>query len=89
VPAFSGTNHLSFSVTDLDRSQRFYSEVLDFELLMDVGYARLYIYSPTGLVLGLHHHQEGTGQPFTELNTGLDHIGFRVSNPEELVEWEA
>ncbi len=26
--------------------------------------------------------------PFTELNTGVDHIAFEASGREELVEWE-
>jgi hypothetical protein len=33
--------------------------------------------------------EAGTGQAFTELNTGLDHIGFPASSREELVEWQS
>jgi catechol 2,3-dioxygenase-like lactoylglutathione lyase family enzyme len=40
-PSFSGVDHVAFSVSDLDISQRFYTEVLDFVVVMDVGYARI------------------------------------------------
>ena len=38
---FAGVSHVAFTVTDLDASQRFYTEVLDFVVVMDVGYGRI------------------------------------------------
>ncbi len=84
---FGAVDHASFSVTDLDRSHRFYSEVLGFVMLMDLGDTRLYLHEKTGFVLGLHRHNESGGRPFSELNTGLDHISFAVSR-EDLAAWE-
>jgi glyoxylase I family protein len=52
MPTFAGIDHLSLSVTDLDRSVRFYSEVLKLKPLIDFGYARLLIDPPSGFVLG-------------------------------------
>ena len=40
-PRFAGVDHVAFTVTDLDTSQRFYTEVLDFVVVMDVGYGRI------------------------------------------------
>jgi glyoxylase I family protein len=40
---------LAFTVTDLDASQRFYTEVLDFVVVMDVGYGRICMHPGRGL----------------------------------------
>jgi len=86
VPDFGGVDHASLSVTDLDRSHCFYTEVLGFRMLMDLGHTRLYLYEKTGFVLGLHRHDE-SGGPFSELTTGLDHISLAV-NKEDMAAWE-
>lgn len=88
MPAFLGVGHFALSVTDLDRSQRFYTDVLGFMVFMDFGHGRLSIHKPSGFTLALVQHEGGTGLPFTELNTGVDHIAFEASGREELVEWE-
>jgi catechol-2,3-dioxygenase len=46
---FAGVSHLAFTVTDLDASQRFYTEVLDFVVVMDVGYGRICMHPGRGL----------------------------------------
>ena len=38
---FAGVSHVAFTVTDLDASERFYTEVLDFVVVLDVGYGRI------------------------------------------------
>jgi glyoxylase I family protein len=89
MPTFAGIDHLSLTVTDLDRSERFYAEVLDFVLLLDFGYGRMCIHVPTGFFLGLVQHPEGSGEPFSELRTGLDHLGFAAADRDELETWQA
>jgi catechol 2,3-dioxygenase-like lactoylglutathione lyase family enzyme len=56
------------------------------EVFMDFGHARLYVHH-TGFLLALVKHEEGSGKPFSELNTGLDHISFTVAR-EDLPRWE-
>ena len=86
--AFTGVDHVSFSVTDLDRSERFYTEVFDLVRLLDVGYARILCHRPTSLLVALVHHDAAAGEPFSELRTGLDHLGFAVTTRDELVAWQ-
>ena len=81
-------DHAALSVTDLDRSERFYTTVLDFVLLVDFGYARSFVHRPTGFLLALVRHPDGDRAPFSELRTGLDHLGLTASSREELVGWE-
>ena len=49
MPTFSGVDHFSLSVTDLDRSETFYTTILGFMRLMDFGDARALLHRPTGL----------------------------------------
>jgi catechol 2,3-dioxygenase-like lactoylglutathione lyase family enzyme len=88
MPAFKGVDHVSFSVTDLDRSERFYVDVLGLMPLMDFGYARLFLDRPSGFMLSVVQHEAGAGGRFTELTTGLDHLGFTADTREELEDWE-
>ena len=53
---FTGVSHVAFTVTDLDASQRFYTEVLDFVVVMDVGYGRICMHPGTGFALTLLRH---------------------------------
>lgn len=46
--SFVGVDHVSFTVTDLDASQHFYSGVLDFLMVLDVGYGRIFMHPDTG-----------------------------------------
>ncbi len=89
VPQFAGLNHVSLSVTDLDVSERFYVQVLGLRRILDVGYARILIDQRTGFVLALVRHPESTQARFSELVTGLDHLGLAAADRDELVEWRA
>lgn len=88
MPELSGVDHASLSVTDLDRSERFYCEVLGLMRLTDFGYVRILLHRPTSLMLALVRHDAADRTPFTELHTGLDHLGFGVASRDELVQWE-
>lgn len=88
MPVFSGVDHVSLSVTDLDRSERFYVDVLGLMPLLDFGYARMLLDKPSGFMLSVVKHENGAGGGFTELSTGLDHLGFAAESREELSEWE-
>ena len=84
---FAGVDHVSFTVSDLEASQRFYTEVLDFLLVLDVGYGRIFMHPSTGFTLSLMKHADAHGDPFTELATGLDHLGLTAASREDLEEW--
>ena len=88
MPTFAGVNHVALTVTDLDVSERFYTEVLGFRRALDVGHGRIVIHSGTGFTIALLRHPDAVGGPFTELTTGLDHLGLAAANRAELVEWE-
>lgn len=85
---FADVSHVALTVTDLDVSEAFYTKVLDFVTVMDVGYGRILMHPQTGFTLGLLIHDQARGGAFTELTTGLDHLGLTASSRAELEEWE-
>jgi glyoxylase I family protein len=88
MPAFAGIDHLSLTVTDLDVSERFYTDVLGFRLLVDFGSVRSLWHPPTGFFLSLVRHDEGSAGPFSELHPGVDHVGLAAADRDELLAWE-
>jgi glyoxylase I family protein len=88
MAALSGVNHVSLSVTDLNRSERFYTDVFDLIRMMDFGFGRILLHPQTGFIFGIATHEGAEGEPFSELKTGLDHFGFDAASRAELVEWE-
>ena len=88
MTAFAGIDHLALSVTDLDGSERFYTGVLGFDRLVDFGEVRVLIDRPTSFVLSLSRHADARPGPFSELVTGLDHVGLTAGSRDDLVEWE-
>lgn len=89
APGFAGIDHVALTVTDLDVSERFYTEVLGFVVVMDVGTGRICMHPATGFVLALLVHDGGTGRPFCELDVGVDHLGLASASREELEWWQA
>ena len=83
-----GFSHLSLSVTDLDRSTEWYREMLGFTFDSKVegdGFRRNRLRHPTaGITLTLTAHEAGSGEPFDERRTGMDHVSFAVPSIENL-----
>ena len=85
---FAGVSHVALTVTDLNVSQHFYTQVLDFVPVLDVGYGRICMHPVTGFTIGLLRPEGARGGRFTELTTGLDHLGLAASSRAELEAWE-
>ena len=85
---FTGINHLALTVRDLDVSSAFYCDLLDFVEVLDVGYGRVCLHQQTGFTIALLHPDGVSGDEFTPLRTGLDHLGLAAASRAELVQWE-
>jgi glyoxylase I family protein len=77
MPTISGINHVSVTVTDIERSVAWYSDVL---VLGKPDWS---------MAVGLHTHPTNEQERFLESRTGLDHVGFMVPDRSELKAWES
>ena len=88
MSSFRGISHFALSVTDLDRSTRFYTEVLGLIAVLDFGHGRICLDRASGFSIGLIEQPAETPTSFSELNTGLDHLGLATADLDELNGWE-
>ena len=95
APPTTGIHHFSPTVSDVERSAAWYSEVFDLERLPgtaphhgdeDGGYAVLLLDRSTGLLIGLHHHESHLAGRFDE-RRALDHIAWGVPERADLELW--
>jgi glyoxylase I family protein len=89
VPEFPPIAHVAVTVTDLDRSTRWYSELLGADPVLDEdeetgGFHHTVFVLGGGQLLGLHTHPQGAGDRFDEHRTGLDHVAFACRDRAEL-----
>jgi glyoxylase I family protein len=98
-PNLAGLHHLGVSVTNLERSLRFYCDVVGADVLVEPNDAaalsspafvgRAAILSLGGRVFDLYEHSRNGGERFDPAHTGLDHLALKARSPEELQAWAA
>jgi catechol 2,3-dioxygenase-like lactoylglutathione lyase family enzyme len=90
MPAFPAIAHVAVTVTDLERSTRWYSALFGADPVLDEdettgGFHHTVYVLEGGQLFGLHTHPaagpEGT---FDERRTGLDHVSFACADRAEL-----
>lgn len=79
-------HHLRLTVSDVARSQAFYTEVLGFQHVMDLPAGVFLSNSAVGLGLGPSPAPDRApaDDRFDEARIGIDHLSFSVSSREEL-----
>jgi len=92
MPNFTGFSHVALTVTELERSKRWYADVLGWQPLMEGddehGIRFAFGVLAGGQVgVGLRQHPGGDGEAFSPQRTGLDHISFAVGSRADLEAW--
>jgi glyoxylase I family protein len=82
-----GVNHLSLTVTDLNRAREFYTGLLGFKTIMEFGPTRVLLGNGSA-VFGVGTAPDPSRAPrndrFDENRVGLDHLSFSVASRAEL-----
>jgi glyoxylase I family protein len=93
MPEFPAITHVAITVSDLERSTRWYTTLLESEPVLDEdeeqgGFHHTVFALADGQLLGLHTHPgtppEGT---FDEHRPGLDHLSFQCRDIAEIENW--
>jgi catechol 2,3-dioxygenase-like lactoylglutathione lyase family enzyme len=82
-PEINGFGHIDLTVTDGERSVRWWEQVLGFTLVgksEKPSYKRWNMYHPSFLAVGLTQFANGVTDRFDERAVGLDHLALRVPN---------
>lgn len=92
MTTITGWAHVTLSVTDNERSVRWYEAVLGFKPVATETTAQwirtLCVHPGSGTILGLHQHVSGTGGTFDERRPGLDHLALGVPSRADLEAWQ-
>jgi len=91
MPQLLGLSHIDLTVTDCDKSVRWWQDVLGFVLVNEVAEPTFRCRSmihPSGAIVTLMTH-DATAElgPFDERRVGLDHLAFQVTDDDELKRW--
>ncbi len=93
MPAISGISHIDITITDLERSERWYAQLFGASRVLagrndDHHFTSRYLLEPSSLLLiGLVQHDQGQPGGFNERSVGLDHLAFNVDTREDLDSW--
>lgn len=91
---FPSIAHVALTVSDLQRSTHWYSELFGSAPVLDEddesGDFHHTVFALDGQQLfGIHTHPDAGGQRFDERNPGLDHVSFTCRDRGELEVWAA
>jgi glyoxylase I family protein len=95
-PRLAGLHHFGISVANVERSIRFYCDVLGADVLMadtpegeDLRRfpGRAAILSLGGHVFDLCEHSSNAGERFDPVRTGLDHFALEAQSLDDLRAW--
>lgn len=94
MPEFPPLTHVAVTVSDLDRSTRWYGTLFGSDPVLDEdeptgGFHHTVFAIGGGQLFGLHTHPQPAGGDFDERRAGLDHVSFACRDRNELLTWTA
>lgn len=93
MPEFTGVSHISFSVSDCEKTARWWQEVFDlpqvFQIDDEETWRAILLELPDGSAIEFQQHAANEGESFDPVRTGFDHLGLEVASRDELVAWQA
>jgi glyoxylase I family protein len=90
MPQVTGPPHVDFTATDVERSARWWEEVMGFKRFTTWKEATFHgrnLWHASGFTVGLIAHDTTAGHVFDETRVGLDHFSLAVADRAELERW--
>src|SRR5712691_11099662 len=92
MSTITGLHHVLLTVSDLQRSTRFYRDILGLKVYKEVpdngvAGAKVIFTMPDGTFFAVVYHPDGDMSPFSEKRIGIDHVSFTIA-AEDLPVWE-
>lgn len=91
TPTLTAVHHAAINVHDLERSERWYADVLGFTRLAPFEgdrFKRILMRHPSGVLVGLTRHDDPEAEAiFSERRSGFDHIAFQVADRAQVEAW--
>jgi glyoxylase I family protein len=91
MPQLLGFSHIDLTVSDCDRAAKWWQDVMGFTLVHQVHEptfeCRSLIHSSGVAVTVMTHSATADFGAFDERRVGLDHLGFQVTDLDELQRW--
>jgi len=89
---FPGMAHIAVTVTDLERSTAWYTQLFGSAPVLDEdvsagGFHHTVYAIGAGQLFGLHLHAAGSNGEFDERRVGLDHVSFGCADRAALEAW--
>ncbi len=90
MATFPALAHVAVTVSDLDRSTRWYGDLFGAEPVLDEdetvgGFHHTVFVLDGGQLFGLHTHPgSGPDGPFNERRAGMDHVAFQVGGVDDV-----
>ena len=92
MPDVTGPHHAALTVTEIERSLTWYTDLLGLQQLFgddnDEVSLRVLMHPASGWILGLRQYHQKPHDRFDEFRTGLDHFAFGVADRAMLEAWE-
>ena len=89
-PAINGFGHIDLTVSDVERSAKWWEEVMGFTLVathVRDGFKVWNVFHPSFLAIGLVAFDDPSTERFDERAVGLDHFALRVPDRAALEAW--
>lgn len=92
MPVFDRVGHISFSVSDCEKTAEWWKTIFGFERVYTVDedtWHAILLEMPDGTAIEFQQHDANQGETFDPVRTGFDHMGLHVASREDLIEWQS
>lgn len=91
MPTFTSVGHISFSVSDCEKTASWWKDVFGLEQIFEIEedtWRAILLEMPDGTAIEFQQHRANQGETFDPARTGFDHMGLHVDSRDELMAWQ-